>query len=71
MGEHHASLVSANGLVYFLNDDGVMRVVRAAKDFTLIAKNELGESTFASPALSDGQLFLRSDKNLVCIENLQ
>ena len=71
MGEHHASLVSANGLVYFLNDDGVMRVVRAAKDFTLIAKNELGESTFASPALSGGQLFLRSDKHLFCIDDIK
>ena len=69
MGEHHASLVSANGLVYFLNDDGVMNVVRAARDFTPVAKNDIGERTFASPAISQGQLFLRSDKHLFCISN--
>lgn len=67
MGEHHASLVSANGLVYFLNDDGVMNVVRASSRFTPVAKNEIGERVFASPAISNGQLFLRSDKHLFCI----
>ena len=69
LGEHHASLVSANGLVYFLNDEGVMNVVRASSEFTPIAKNELGERTFASPAISKGQLFLRSEQHLFCIGN--
>ena len=35
--------------------------------YNLVAKNEIGESTFASPALSDGQLFIRGDKHLFCI----
>ena len=43
MGLHHASPVSANGLVYFLNDDGVMHVVKAGPKFELVARNELGE----------------------------
>jgi outer membrane protein assembly factor BamB len=67
MGEHHASLVSANGLVYFLNDNGVMNVVRPGPEFRRVAQNEIGEKTFASPAISDGRLFLRGDKHLFCI----
>src|SRR5438045_5211271 len=67
MGEHHASLVSAAGLVYFLNDDGVMNVVKAAGKFESVAKNELGEKTFASPAISHRKLFLRGAKHLSCI----
>jgi outer membrane protein assembly factor BamB len=67
MGEQHASLVSAAGLVYFLNDDGVTHVVKPGAEFQLIAKNELGEKCFASPAISGGQLFLRGDKHLFCI----
>lgn len=67
MGLHHASPVSANGLVYFLNDDGVMHVVRAGPKYELVARNELGEKTYASPAVSDGQMFLRGFKNLYCI----
>lgn len=67
LGEHHASLVAANGLVYFLNDHGEMNIIRAVRDFSPVAKNSLGEKTFASPAISDGQLFLRSDHHLFCI----
>lgn len=67
MGEHHASLVAANGLVYFLNDHGVTHVVRAAPEYVLIGKNELNEKTFASPAVSGGRIFLRSDRHLFCI----
>ncbi len=67
MGLHHASPVTANGLVFFLNDDGVMHVVKAAAEYELVARNELGEKTYASPALSGGQMFLRSFSHLYCI----
>ena len=67
MGLHHASPVLADGLLYFLNDDGVAHVVKAGPQFELVARNELGEKTYASPALSGGQIFLRSFKNLYCI----
>ncbi|MBI5385988.1 MAG: PQQ-binding-like beta-propeller repeat protein [Verrucomicrobia bacterium] len=67
LGEHHASLVAAGGRVYFLNDNGVMNVVKPGRRFDLVARNEIGEKTFASPALSRGQIFLRGDKHLFCI----
>jgi outer membrane protein assembly factor BamB len=67
IGEHHASLVSANGLVYFLSDEGVMRIIRPGPTFELIAQNELGEPCFASPAVSGEQIFLRGNKHLFCI----
>src|SRR5258706_16059408 len=64
LGEHHASLVSAEGLVYFLNDNGVMHVIKPNPEFQLIAKNEIGEKCFASPAISQEQIFLRGDRHL-------
>jgi hypothetical protein len=67
LGEHHASLVSAGGLVYFLNDDGVMNVVRPGPEFVRVARNEIGERCFPSPALSHGQIFLRGERHLFCI----
>jgi outer membrane protein assembly factor BamB len=63
----HASLVSTAGLVYFLADNGVCNVVKAGAKFERIAANDIGEPTYASPALSDGQIFLRSEKHLFCI----
>ena len=67
LGKHHASPVSAGGLVYFLNDDGVMNIIRPGPQFSRVAQNELGEKTYASPAISEGQMFLRGAKHLFCI----
>jgi len=67
LGEEHASLVSACGRVYFLNDRGVMNVVVPGPRFERLAQNEIGEKCFASPAISEGQIFLRGEKHLFCI----
>jgi hypothetical protein len=66
-GRSHASIVSAAGLLYFMNDAGVCRVVKPAEKFATVATNDLGEPAYASPALSNGQIFLRTDKALYCI----
>lgn len=66
-GEQHASAVSANGLVYFLNDAGITHVINPGPEYQLVARNELGERCFPSPALSDGQIFFRGDKHLFCV----
>ncbi len=68
LGRHFsASPISASGLVYFLSDKGVMTVVRPGPSLEIVARNELGERTFASPAVSSGRLFLRSEQHLYCI----
>jgi outer membrane protein assembly factor BamB len=41
--------------------------VRAGPTFAVIAENDLGEYTLSSPAVSDGQLFIRTDKFLYAI----
>jgi outer membrane protein assembly factor BamB len=65
--EHHSSLVSAEGRVYFVNDFGVLRTVKPGKTFELVAESELKEKVFASPAMSEGQIFIRTDKSLFCL----
>ena len=65
--EHHASLVSAEGRVYFVNDFGVLRIVKPGKTFELVTESELKEKVFASPAMSEGQIFIRTDKSLICL----
>jgi outer membrane protein assembly factor BamB len=63
----HASLVAAGDHVYFLADDGVTKVVQAAEELRIVAENPLGEDCFASLAISNGQIFLRSRQHLFCI----
>lgn len=64
---HSASILSANGLVYILSDRGTMTIIKPGEKFQVVAENELGEETNASPAVSNGNLFLRGDKHLYCI----
>lgn len=66
-GGHSPSPVSADGLVYFVSDRGVTTVIRPSETFAVIAKNELGEPVSASPAISQGQIFLRTHQHLYCI----
>lgn len=68
LGPHYsASLVTANGLVYFLSDKGVMTIVKPGPELAVVARNELGEETYASPAISGGRIFLRGTAHLYCI----
>jgi outer membrane protein assembly factor BamB len=66
LGRHHASPVLVEGLAYFINDDGQINVIRPGATFDRVAQYELGEQCYASPAISDGQVFLRGFKNLYC-----
>ncbi len=68
LGQHHRpSPVYADGHLYFLADDGEMFVLKASPKFELVAKSRLEEDCFASPAISRGQIFIRTVNNLYCI----
>lgn len=69
--EHHASLTSAEGHVYFINDFGHLRSIKPGPTYDLLAESDLGEKVFASPALSEGQLFIRSSQHLICLGQRQ
>jgi outer membrane protein assembly factor BamB len=62
-----ASPVAADGRVYLSNEDGEMLVVAAGREFRLIATNTMGEPLMATPALSDGVMYVRSASTLFAI----
>lgn len=63
----NSSLVHANGLAYLIAKDGKSKVIKPGKSLNVVAENELGEYVSASPAISNGQLFIRGEKSLFCI----
>ncbi len=67
-GKFSASPVWAHGRIYFLSEKGTMTVMEAGPEFKTLAENALGEACYASPAISDGRIFIRSDRSLYCIE---
>ncbi len=67
-GTFYASPVAGDGKVYCLNDTGTCYVVDAATDgYELLAVNELGEETLATPAIAHRRLYIRTDKAVYAI----
>ncbi len=66
-GHYSASLVTANGLVYCTADDGDVRIIKPDDTLNIVSTNPLGEFTFASPAISQGQIFIRGERHLFAI----
>jgi len=48
-------------------EDGDTFIVRAGPTHEIIATNSVGEPVYASPAVADGKIFIRGEKNLYCI----
>jgi outer membrane protein assembly factor BamB len=67
MGLQYSSPVIANGLVYMPNDEGIITVIKPGLKFEFIAKNAIGERMNASPAISNGKIYLRGYQHLFCI----
>ena len=68
-GIFSASPVAGDGKVYLLSETGETVVLRAGRTPQILSRNDLGERSLASPAISNGQLFIRTDQHLVCIGN--
>jgi len=66
-GTYSASPVLAEGRIYVTSEDGVTSVFRAGQRFELLAENSLDGFTLSSPAVSDGQIFIRTAQYLYCI----
>ena len=64
---HRASPVYADGKIYIAARDGTVTVVKAGKEFEVLASNAMGEDISASPVIADGTLYLRTFDALYAI----
>ncbi|MBK6282415.1 MAG: PQQ-binding-like beta-propeller repeat protein [Draconibacterium sp.] len=63
----YSSPTYADGKIFMMDNDGVMRIYEFAKEMKLISENKLGEKAGTTPAFADGKIYIRGDKNLYCI----
>ena len=68
-GGYSASPAYAEGRLYFQSEEGVGTVLKAGKTFEVLSKNEIGERSLASIAVTDNAILLRSKSHLWRIEN--
>ena len=69
-GSDYSSPVIADGKIYYVQSSGSCFVLKAGDKFEQLAVNSVTtdrESFGATPALSNGDIFLRSDKHLYCV----
>ncbi|MBL8214778.1 MAG: PQQ-binding-like beta-propeller repeat protein [Bryobacterales bacterium] len=66
LGGYSASPVLAEGRLYFATEEGKVAVVRPGREWELLQLNDLGEEMFATPALSEGRIFIRTGAALYC-----
>ncbi|MFO1484269.1 MAG: PQQ-binding-like beta-propeller repeat protein [Verrucomicrobiaceae bacterium] len=65
-GDYYASAVAADGRVYVISQRGTVVVLDATSDkLNVIARNDLKAPVFASPAIVDGVIYIRTDKHLL------
>jgi outer membrane protein assembly factor BamB len=62
-----ASPVASDGKVYFANEDGQVFVLKASPTYELLSTNDMGGAVLATPAISEGRLLFRTQKDLIAI----
>ncbi len=66
-GTYSGSPVLADDKIYVTNEEGLTTVVKAGPKFEVLAENPLNDYCLSSPAISDGQIFIRTATNLYAI----
>ncbi len=66
-GTYSASPVLADGRIYVTNESGMTTVLRAGPEFEVLAENDFDDYVLSSPAVSEGQIFIRTTGFLYAI----
>lgn len=66
-GAYTASLVGGDGKIYIANEDGAVIIVRAGRKFSIASETQAEDPILASPALSQGVIYLRTGRELIAV----
>jgi outer membrane protein assembly factor BamB len=65
-GNYYSSPVTGDGKIYLVDDHGRLTVVSAAREWEVLARGDFDEDTYATPAIVDGRIYLRTAGHLYC-----
>jgi outer membrane protein assembly factor BamB len=68
-GNYYSSLVAGDGKVYLISERGVITVLMADRDWSVLSSHDFGERILATPAIKDGRIYLRTDAAMYCFAN--
>src|SRR5579871_500955 len=64
--KYFSSPVAADGKVFFVGNSGVVTILKAGADQEILSVNELDDQCFATPAIADGRIYIRTRGTLYC-----
>ncbi|MEO7649118.1 MAG: PQQ-binding-like beta-propeller repeat protein, partial [Bryobacteraceae bacterium] len=67
ISDYFASPVSGDGKIYIAGENGVVVVLKNSRDYEVLAKNDMGDSITATPAIADGSLFFRTRTKVLAV----
>lgn len=62
----YGSAILVGDNIYIIDRVGNTKIMKASKEFELVASNPLGENSVSTPAFAEGKILIRGDKNLYC-----
>ncbi|MFN7768190.1 MAG: PQQ-binding-like beta-propeller repeat protein [Planctomycetaceae bacterium] len=65
-GDYYSSPVAGDGKVYLLSQKGQLTVLAARDGWDELSRADFGEDAYATPALVDGRIYLRTANHLYC-----
>ncbi len=65
--DYYASPIGVDGKVYVASEHGKVVVLRAAGDWEILAINDFDSGIYATPAMSDGKMYIRTQNALYAI----
>jgi outer membrane protein assembly factor BamB len=65
-GNYYSSPTEGDGKIYLLSERGRLTVVSAAGDWKVLATSDFEEDVYATPAIADGRIYLRTAGHLYC-----
>ena len=67
LGNYYASPIAGDGKIYVMGENGYIVVLEQGPELKVLAKNDMGESTAATPAIANGRIYIRTLTKLFCV----
>jgi outer membrane protein assembly factor BamB len=68
-GNIFASPVAADGKLFIINESGKFGVLQSGRNWRVLAVNDLADNCYATPAIADGFIVVRSERDLWAFQN--
>lgn len=69
LGDYYASPVAGDGKIFVTGENGFVVVLADTPELTVLARNDMGGSCVATPAIANGAIYIRTREKLFCVGN--